>query len=511
MPVTFVKRNIPAQGVADRGGFFPGTVRNLLGDRRIHLAALTAFLLYIGIDSLRTKYCVLDPDIWWHLKVGDWIVHHFALPHNGIFSWTAGDRPWVAYSWGYEVLLSFSYSWFGVVGVGAFGTALAIAVAVSTHLMLRQLSERFWLSLALAAVTCGAFLFNGAPRPAFFTYNLFCVTLSLLLTAQRSGRVQALYSLPVVFLVWVNLHIQFVYGLFVVALFVGAQLVQHLLAQSKRGAEWLSGSALPAKPLLVILALCALATLAGPNFYHPYLVVLAYTKAKFAYKIIRELQPMPFRSLSNFLVLFLAGAAFCVLGWRKKIDLFKISLLTISSAVAFRTVRDGWFICLPAAACIADFSFRKTYAQHRESWRGFALVTFALPLLLFFSAHFLDFNRPGLERALSSNYPVAAVNFLRQGSFSGPLYNNLNWGGFLMWYCPELPVSIDGRNDLYGDDLDELFYSSQSPSLSALDPFVGKAGIVLLESRLPLAKKLVADPRFRLVYQDGLATIFVRR
>lgn len=63
------------------------------------------------------KYIVRAPDIWWHLKVGDWIFENCAVPHNGIFSLTARNRPWVAHSWGYEVILSRVYHWFGLMGL----------------------------------------------------------------------------------------------------------------------------------------------------------------------------------------------------------------------------------------------------------------------------------------------------------------------------------------------------------------------------------------------------------
>jgi hypothetical protein len=81
-----------------------------------------------------------------------------------------------------------------------------------------------------------------------------------------------------------------------------------------------------------------------------------------------------------------------------------------------------------------------------------------------------------------------------------------------MWYLPELPVAVDGRNDLYGDDLDRLFYGSQSafPSYKT-DPYLDEAGVVILDSQLPLAKILTIDPRFTLVYRDEIATVFARR
>ena len=71
------------------------------------------------------------------------------------------------------------------------------------------------------------------------------------------------------------------------------------------------------------------------------------------------------------------------------------------------------------------------------------------------------FNTRGLDAAMSSEFPVKAVNFLRQNPQPGPLYNTFDWGGFLTWYMPDYPVAIDGRTDLYGDELDFLFFNSE--------------------------------------------------
>ena len=175
-------------------------LRPLLRLRWLQLLTLAGLLVTVGVIAFNLKFSVLDLDIWWHLKVGDWIVQHLAVPHNGLFSWTAADRPWVAYSWGYEVLMSRAYAWFGLLGVGLYGTLLTLGVAYSIYWMLRRLSGRFWLACILAVITCSAFLFNLMPRPVFFSMMLFCVTLTLVLEANRTGRVQLLYWLPLIFL-----------------------------------------------------------------------------------------------------------------------------------------------------------------------------------------------------------------------------------------------------------------------------------------------------------------------
>ena len=503
--------------------------------RPLQLGALTALFVVVGEMALRLKYFVLDSDTWWHLKVGDWIVDHFAVPHTGILSRTAASRSWIAYSWGYEVLLSRAYAWFGLIGIGVFCTLLTLAVACAICWMLIRLSGHFWAAWILTIFVCWSFLFDGSPRPFFFSISLFAVVLTLLLEASRKGRVEGLYWLPLIFLVWTNLHIQFIYGLFLVGLFVGVNLVERAAQALNVFPRFLAPPSLPPMKLVAVGAACFLATLLGPYFYHPYVVVFEYSKAKFTYSVIVELQPLSFRYTSQFLELLIAAAGFFAIGWQARstrsratptqLDLFKLSLLAIGSVVAFRTMRDAWFICLPAAACIAEavrewtkecgdenaLERASSPADLRQRWIERLGVAAVVGVCLVFVANAVDFDQRGLDRAISADYPVNAINFLRRNPVPGPIYNNLNWGGFLMWYMPDYPVAIDGRNDLYGDELDKIFYNSESAQESyKTDPYLNEAGVVLLDSKLPLAKVLTIDPRFRLLYHDDIATVFGR-
>lgn len=501
---TAVQETHSANSVAD--------FRSLLRFRPLQLAGLVVFLTAVGGFAFYTKLSVIDNDIWWHLKVGDWIIEHLAVPHTGILSRTAGTRPWIAYSWGYEVFMSWAYRLGGILGIGIYGTLLTVGVAASVFTMLRRLSGRFWIALVLAAITCWSFLFNGMPRPVFFSMMLFCVTLMLLLVANRTGDVRTLFWLPLIFFVWVNLHIQFIHGLFLVGLLMATTIAQRAAERFRIPLPFLAPSKLPALAMSGVFTACVLATLLGPNFYHPYIAVLEYSKAKFAYNVIIELQPLSFRGSSHYFQLLLGAFAFFAVGWRRKINLFKLSMLTICSVVAYRTMRDAWFIAIPAAACIADFPAPEEEQDKAENWRELLGVAAVVVLLLFVVARGLDFTQRGIDRAISSEYPVNAVNFLRQNPQPGPLYNNLGWGGFLMWYMPDYPVAVDGRNDLYGDEMDQVFYGSQNADEGyKTDPYLNEAGVVVLDATVPLAKVLTVDPRFRLIYQDQLAVVFARR
>jgi hypothetical protein len=489
-------------------------LRELLQRRLLQLIVLAGLLSAVAARAMFLKFSVLDLDIWWHLKVGEWIVEHRAFPHVGILSRTAADRPWMAYSWGYEVLLSRAYAWFGLVGFGIFGVLLTVSVAYAVFWMIRQLSGRFWVATILAMITCSAFLFSLMPRPVFFSMIFYAVTLTLLQTSQRTGRVESLYWLPLVFLLWANCHIQFVYGVVVVGLFAAVHLLQQLGARFGFRPEFTQPSRLPSGKVSLIFVACLVATCIGPYSYHLYVTASNYAGSTFPYKFIREFQSLSFRAFSNYVELLLAGAAFFILGRRKQVSLFSLALLIVTSVVAFRTMRDSWFLCIAAAACIAE-SWNKDEQSTRERPETLlenAGLAVALALVLFLIGRNTDFDMRGLDDAISGMFPVKAVNFLRQTPQRGPLYNTFDWGGFLTWYMPDYPVAIDGRTDLYGDDLDLQFFRTANGDASYVnDPYLNEAGVILLQRTKPLAMVLNGDQRFKKIYEDQLAVIFVPR
>lgn len=310
--------------------------------RLLHTATLALLLAFVVWRSLSLKLTVRDLDNWWHLKVGEWILHNHAFPHTGIFSATAATKPWSAYSWGYEVLLSLAYRWGDLIGMSVFGTILTVLVAASVYRMTRHLSGRFWPALLIATIACSVFLFTMCPRPVYFSMMLFAVELTLIFEANRDGRVQTLYWLPLIFLLWANLHIQFIYGLAVVGLLLAVNLGQGIAFSAGWRPEWLSPVSLPLKPTAAVFAACALAPCVSPYSFHLYQIVYGYMRAKLPYQMIQEMQPLTFQVPSHYLQVLLTGAAYFALARARKIDPFKVALLLVATVIGFRMMRDSW-------------------------------------------------------------------------------------------------------------------------------------------------------------------------
>lgn len=509
-----VRERQSVRGIAqepNRFGISSPSAREPWLRRLLRLLLVSFFLTIIAAPTLLPRFSVVDNDIWWHLKVGDWIIEHSGFPHSGILSRTAAERPWAAYSWFYEVLLAVFHRWLHLAGISVYGFLLALGVACSIFWMTLRLSGSFWKSCVLSTATCAASLFNVYPRPVFFSMALFTVTLTLLLEARRSGRIQLLYWLPPVFLLWANSHIQFIYGVFVLGLFVGISVLQHWASQSGLKNDSLLAYSLPPGKLAIILAACLLASCVGPYSYHLYFVIFGYVTSKFPYDAIAEFQALRFRNYTDFVQLLLMGIAFFALGRRKQRDPFLFALLVIASIVGFRMQRDSWFICIPAAACIAatvDSPKREYFNTVAEKLALAAIVA----VMVFAYAKLTGFSNNDLRLAVSNVYPVQAVNFLRDYPQPGPLYNTFDWGGFLSWYMPGSPVAIDGRTDLYGDEIDYRFFRTENGDPSYLeDPYLNEANLILLPKQRPIALVLASDSRFHLIYEDSLSVVFIRK
>jgi hypothetical protein len=117
-----------------------------------------------------------------------------------------------------------------------------------------------------------------------------------------------------------------------------------------------------------------------------------------------------------------------------------------------------------------------------------------------------------LEIETAGAFPEAAVQFVNQHHLTGPLFNDLSWGGYLLWRLPQLPVALDGRTNVYGEDR-ILRYSDVwkgKPGWDS-DPDLTRANLVITPRDAAIASLLRNSPQFAVVYEDPQAVVFQRR
>jgi hypothetical protein len=486
----------------------------MLLSRVSKLSALILLLLIVQLPVYVSHFirAVLDPDIYWHLRVGEWILRNHTFPQVGIFSQYAQGHGWIAYSWGFEVLMAWLFRFAGLAAIPvALGVARAV-IAFTIFVVLLCLSQRFWLSWLVTAAALFPLSSILVIRPVLFTILFFTIEIGLIFQARRRGSVKPLYWLPLLFLVWANVHIQFVYGLFLLALYAACELLNRIFRGEK--SSWISRCPIdtPAIRIILISLLSFCVTFLGPYGARTYFVIFHYAGNTSTYNQITELLALGFRDWGDYFVVILLMAVCFSLG-RKGIDLFTGSLIFSAAMVSFRSSRDAWFIVLVCAALIAEAARGDEVESSpmRTAWHLQYAAAFVLAVTAAFGyAERVGLTPQNLIGAVDSFYPVRATEYVRDHHLPGPMYNSFNWGGFLIFNLREYPVSIDGRNDLYGPAVGERVRNTMQGIDWKSDPGLARANFVLIERGDTLAKLLAIDPDFKLVYADNLAVIFTR-
>ena len=446
---------------------------------------------------------VSDPDIWWHLRTGEAILAQHAVPHVDSYSRGEAGSQWLAYSWLFEMAVAKLFQWLGLAGIVAYTSAMVLAVTVALFHLLRRMQVDFSLVVVLTFAGCFSMEHLYTPRPWFFTILFFILEMDVLMQARRTGRLRELLWLPPIFALWANVHIQFIDGLIVLGL---------VWVESVAGLWW-KALETRTRPSWMGLALAGslLATFVNPFGWRIYQPAYQLMTQAGALNKVTELQAIPFRSAADFMVLLLALGSAAALTWRRRFLLCESVLLIFAAVLAFRSQRDVWILAVVATAILASTITGREGAPILVTRLGTTLAMAVAAIVMLAGFRLMHVNNARLTSDLAKTMPVQAVERVKARGYGGPLFNDYNWGGYLIWAL-RMPVSIDGRQNVYGDqrmDRSVATWSAQ-PDWSH-DEQLRSAGLVIGPAKAGLNQVLRMDPRFQLVYEDKVAAVFVAR
>jgi hypothetical protein len=499
--------NVPAADAAPAAG---GGV----AARAFVVGAIYALVLVVTVRAVGEP--LFDPDVWWHLRVGQWVAENAAVTTNDPFSQPGQHKAWVAYSWLYELLLYGLVQAFGLAGVIVYRAGASLLVVAAFHSLIRRLEPRWLVATGLTALAALALAPLMSERPWLLTILFAALTLRVVVELRASERPPWwVWALPLAYVLWANVHVQFVYGLFVLALAAAAPLVARCLNRGTSDETAATARSRGWWRLVWLSAACAAATLVNPYGVKLYLVVLEYATQPGPFRFVNELKAMEFREPTDWLMLGL-GAAACVALGRRRPQAFEVLLLASAAFFAFRARRDVWFLALACFHVLAT-TRRPTdvtadvQTSLPPSARG--LIAAGLAALALLLALGRDLTPAGLDRRVRNVFPVEAAEAVRRQGLPGPVYNDFNWGGYLIWALPEHPVAIDGRTNLHGDERIERFGRTWCALPGwRTDEDLSAAGTVIAPRDSALAEQLRHDARFGPpAHEDQVAAVFVRR
>jgi len=487
--------------------------RNIFGLSAIQIVALTLVLAASPLLELKTLSSLWAPansGTWLSLPTGTWILRNHGAPHVGLFSQST-KLTWIDPNCAYDLFAAVAFRLLSLRALVAIAMLSKLGLVLTAFLLAGGMRGRFWLALALSAFS-QYLLANVLPGPTACSVVFFAIELYLVSNAFDNGNARPLFLLPPLFFLWVNVDLQFGFGILLLFLFVGALLLKRFLPIDIDGT-------LPSTTLInlagLVTAACLLATILNPYGYQPYQVFMAhFTSAANAY--LPRAQALGFRQLRDYLLMLLAMAAFLTLGRRRSRDPFKILLLICATAFSFRAQRDLWLIVLVSIWVIGEaFDQRDKVANpplfcDRRSRR--LLFPVAASIILVCGAFFAIPSTDRLTAEIGNAYPVSASNYIRSNALPQPLFNSYEWGGFLAWYLPDYPVAIDERAGFYPDDYLVQYFKAMNAEIpyTAFSP-MKDAGTLLLPRHSVMGEALRNVPAFRKAYEDDVAIVLVRR
>jgi len=206
---------------------------------------------------------VTDPDFWWHVTTGNWILSHHAVPHHDLFTYTVPTHRWITHEWLSEAIVA---ALFAIGHLPLVSLVLGGVTAAGFLLVYMAIDRRVNFVIAALSLTLGVAAANPiwGPRIQMVTFALAALTY-LWIKRYCEGRGRAIYALPIVMLFWVNLHA----GFFIAYAFLSIALAAEGLRWLMKRPDAMPGRRL--RNLVLVLAASVAAAIVNPNGWDIYL------------------------------------------------------------------------------------------------------------------------------------------------------------------------------------------------------------------------------------------------
>jgi hypothetical protein len=438
-----------------------------------------------------------DSDTYWQIATGKWILDHNALPHVDIYSFTKTGEPWISSSWLAQVLYAESYElggWTGTIVLAA--TAIAASFALLAFNLSRRIPSAYAILIAFAALLLSANHFLA--RPHVLAWPFMVAWVSGLLSASERRQAPSFWLLPLIAL-WTNLHGGFLFGLALVGPFAIDALWNAEASQRKPLAlRWIAFG-------IGALAACC----ATPYGWESILASRKILELGDLLHIIYEWMPADFSRLSMFegcVLLLIAGTLYRGVTLSPPRILLVLGLLQM----ALSHVRNiEIFALLMPLVVLAPVSSQFGLQADRLTRIAFPMASVAV-LVALLGVSTWAFAAARKFSPPANQSPAAAVQVLKDRN-AKRILNDLPFGGYLI--SRELPVFIDGRAELYGEQFEMTYFRAmQLHDVNLLINMLKNYDIdaVLLTPATPAATMMDHLDGWRRVYSDETAVVHVR-
>ena len=485
----------------------------------------TAALLW----SLMFRF-LLNSDIWFHLAAGRLIWERRSIPATDSWSFTAAGRPWHNHEWLSDLVY---HGWTRVFGVDGL-VWWQWLVEGCAYLLLYRLLARLSGARAAAALLAVLALAVGSP---FFDIrpNLWSVLAFVGLIATTLGRERPPVVLPLLFVVWANLHGGVMLGVLALPILLGAPIVASI------------GDGTPVAPRIARAAgwwaAAVAATCVNPWGWRvfSFAIGLASSADMVSRTTLFEwLPPWVPGGIESPLFPWAVGlgavAAIALLPRvlraprdGEAIAALGLTLLTLAMALQSRRFIPYFAIAQAvlaarAVGALVRGELRRPRAAAPAAPRPRHAVASAAVALLALAAGAWRLRAYPLDaRAFdplswASQMPVESLNFLDANGIGGKLFAYHLWGGYVEYRAPgRLLVHVDPRAETVFDAATQRTHFAVLEGRPGWEETLDGTGAELVlwpmldERQRAQGRELAASPRWRTLYRDGVSLLLARR
>lgn len=456
---------------------------------------------------------VTDPDYYWHVSYGEWILEHGRLPATDFWSWTFAGHDYRLTQWLGEVIMALANQLAGTTGTSVLAATLVALTMASSYRATRIFLDSRLAALAVA-VGCNAMLVSLACRPHQFTH-LGLAVLTWIVAAYQAGNRRALWWLPPLMALWVNLHGGYAFGLVylgMVAAFLAAEAYMRRDTASLRTVI---------APVLVFSTLAFVATLLNPYGWGAwsYALEIASLQSSSA-GIVDEWAATSVKTEVGLNFFGVTAAMFCAMALTTKRPgpaqvLQAVALCAIGwSAVRLSLMTTVLMVPLLAAALRHTAFYALAFdGEARRYDRQVGLTpTIGIFVITLASSTGLAAIDKATARHVAQTLPVAEGQFIAtHGLGTGKVLNPPEIGGYLIRQHG-IKVSMDTRLDLYGDRALFAWMFANRGADGWRDYIVRlNPDVVVVNNRASLRGLLADSALYRPVFEGPSYTVLIRQ
>jgi hypothetical protein len=501
--------------------------------RNLSTHNLLVAIIFIAIFTMAVRI-PFAPDTWWHLRSGQYIVENLTIPTTDPFSHTKAGQLWIDHGWLAQI---FWYGLFAAGGWAMVSLGVAALVTLAFWFVWKQIEANVFV--AAVAMILGAIVSAVAwiARPQMVSFVLTAVVAYQLHNFKRRDG-SLLPWLPLVMLLWANVHGGFAIGFMLMLAYLMGEVVNHFTHHQDDPVVGWSRM----KHLLLAIVISLAVVVINPHTWRMWIYPFQTVGIGALRDFIAEWQSPNFHLAWQqpfILMLLLIVAALARTARRADwTDLALVAMWTIWALFAGRNIAVFGIVTTPILARYADLA----WAEQWQIW-GYQRVPFSggtsnfktqnsklvlnwMLLSLVCIAALIKIVAPLTPRVsltieqdslpynavefIKTEQP--AVEFIKTEQPAGPMFNSYNWGGYLIFKLwPNYPTYIDGRTDLY----DDAFIRRYLEVMAAGDNWqqtLDEDGIniVFIENGSTLAKFLRQNSAWTEAYSDDMASIFLR-